>query len=64
MSSNCSELCTCGEVSGLVCIYPVTCADNAMCGVKGGQRDCYCQKGYVGNGRYQCMDQGIYTFSL
>ncbi|XP_071849919.1 uncharacterized protein [Apostichopus japonicus] len=61
MSSNCSELCTCGEVSGLVCIYPVTCADNAMCGVKGGQRDCYCQKGYVGNGRYQCMDQEYKT---
>lgn len=53
MKRDCSEYCTCEGNGDLQC-HELSCAFNAQCAVKGGVRNCYCDDGFMGNGREEC----------
>ncbi|XP_070564048.1 complement receptor type 1-like isoform X2 [Ptychodera flava] len=50
VKEHCDEECTCLIGGHLDCIA-IRCDPNAYCGNEGGVRDCYCNGGFIGNGR-------------
>lgn len=50
-SEDCSRQCSC-ENGVLNCMNYEPCDENAVCSVKNGVRDCFCNNGYQGNGTY------------
>ncbi|KAJ8043154.1 IgGFc-binding protein [Holothuria leucospilota] len=57
VAGDCSEHCTCEGRGNLQC-GSMECAENAQCSVKAGVRNCYCDDGYMGNGREECNKTG------
>ncbi|KAJ8043153.1 IgGFc-binding protein [Holothuria leucospilota] len=57
VARDCSEYCACEGRGNLQC-RSMECVENAQCSVKAGVRNCYCDDGYMGNGREECNTAG------
>lgn len=49
MSHDCSLKCVCGEAGDVICTS-MECHESAQCAIKNGVRDCYCKRGFTGDG--------------
>ena len=49
MSHDCSLKCVCGEAGDVICTS-MECHESARCAIKNGVRDCYCKRGFTGDG--------------
>ncbi|XP_064643492.1 uncharacterized protein LOC135497618 [Lineus longissimus] len=52
---NCSESCICDSKTGKLVCTKINCDKDASCAIKGGKKNCYCDKGFEGDGQ-DCDD--------